>query len=115
LPDYLRYFSVATIPFLVNNITLATSPIKLFEYMAAGKPIVTTDMPECRKYPGVFVAQNVKGFVDHLEHALTLVNDPGYLQQLYQTAQANTWDARVDQIVGALATHKSDKSPEIDI
>jgi glycosyltransferase involved in cell wall biosynthesis len=106
LPAYLRYFSVATIPFLVNNITLATSPIKLFEYMAAAKPIVTTNLPECRKYPDVFVAENPQEFVDHLEHALTLVNNPMYLQQLYQTAQANTWEARVNQIVDALATHK---------
>jgi len=115
LPDYLRYFSVATIPFLVNNITLATSPIKLFEYMAARKPIVTTNMPECRKYPGVLVAQDTKEFIAHLEHALTLVNDPGYLQQLYQTARANTWEARVDQIVGALESRKSQKLPEVEI
>ncbi|MGZ9233956.1 MAG: hypothetical protein ACXW4E_00390, partial [Anaerolineales bacterium] len=113
--DHLRYFSVATIPFLVNNITVATSPIKLFEYMAGGKPIVTTDMPECRKYPGIFVAKNSKEFIDHLEYALTLVNDPVYLQQLYQAAQANTWEARVNQIVDALETHKSDKSPEFEI
>ncbi len=115
LPGYLRYFTVATIPFLVNNITLATSPIKLFEYMAAGKPIVTTNLPECRKYPGVFVAHNAKEFIDHLEYTLTLVNDSIYVRQLYQTAQANTWEARVNQIVGALETHKSYKSPEFEI
>ena len=83
--------------------------------MAAEKPIVTTDMPECRKYPGVFVAQNTKEFIGYLEHALTLVNDPVYLQQLYQTAQANTWEARVNQIIDALETDKSDKSPELGI
>ena len=110
LPDYLRCFSVATIPFLVNNITLATSPIKLFEYMAGGKPIVTTDMPECRKYPGVFVARNAEEFIRHLEYALTLVNDPMYLTQLYQTAQANTWEARVTQIVEALEDYKKRRS-----
>lgn len=109
LPNYLRYFTVATIPFLVNSITLATSPIKLFEYMAAGKPIVTSDMPECRKYPGVFVARDTKEFIDHLEQALTLINDPAYLQQLYQTAQANTWEVRVRQIVDALEMYQSHK------
>jgi glycosyltransferase involved in cell wall biosynthesis len=102
LPDYLRYFSVATIPFLVNNITLATSPIKLFEYMAAGKPIVTTDLPECRKYPGVLVARSTKEFTEHLEHALALVDDTVYLQQLSQAARSNTWEARVHQIMEAL-------------
>jgi hypothetical protein len=43
------------------------------------------------------------------------VNDPLYLQQLYQTAQANTWEVRVNQIVIALETQKSDKSPEFEI
>jgi GT2 family glycosyltransferase len=102
LPSYLRQFSVATIPFLVNDITLATSPIKLFEYMAARKPIVTSDLPECRKYPGVFVAHSAKEYVDQLEYALTLATDTIYLQQLYQTAQENTWEVRVSQIVDAL-------------
>jgi glycosyltransferase involved in cell wall biosynthesis len=102
LPNYLRHFTVATIPFLINNITLATSPIKLFEYMAAGKPIVTSDLPECRKYPGVLVARNPKEFIQHLERALTLTHDSGYIQQLYETARENTWEARVNQIIRAL-------------
>ncbi len=113
LPKYLRYFSVATIPFLVNHITVATSPIKLFEYMAAGKPIVTSDLPECRKYPGVFVAHNAKEYIHHLEQALPLINDAAYIQQLYQTAQENTWEARVDQIVEELALHQSSRFPNL--
>jgi glycosyltransferase involved in cell wall biosynthesis len=106
LPSYLRHFTIATIPFLVNDITRATSPIKLFEYMAGGKPIVTSDMPECRKYPGVLAAHNREEFIDHLEHALTLTHDPVYLQRLYQTAQENTWEMRVRQIIDALEIHK---------
>ena len=90
LPDYLRYLSAATIPFLVNNVTLVTSPIKLFEYVAAGKPIVTTDTRECRKYPGLFVANDVKEYVDHLEYALTLIDDSACAQQLCQMAYENT-------------------------
>lgn len=115
LPNYLRYFTVATIPFLVNKITLATSPIKLFEYMAAGKPIITADLPECRKYPGIFVAHDTKEFINHLEHALTLINDSTYLRQLYQTARENTWEARVNQIVDALETYKSYQSSDLEI
>lgn len=67
----------------------------LRRYMAAAKPVVTTDMPECRKYPGVFVAQILREFIDLLEHAFPLVNNPVYLQQLYQAAKANTWKARI--------------------
>ncbi len=57
LPAYVHYFDVATIPFVLNEITECTSPVKLFEYMAAGRPIVTTDLPECRKYRSVLLAQ----------------------------------------------------------
>jgi glycosyltransferase involved in cell wall biosynthesis len=110
LPDYLRHFSVATIPFLINNITRATSPIKLFEYMAAGKPTVTTDMRECRKYPGVLVAHTKQEFIEHLERALPLTTNFAYLQQLNQTARENTWEARVEQIFHALEAHQNIES-----
>jgi glycosyltransferase involved in cell wall biosynthesis len=53
LPRYLKYFDVATIPFQLNEVTHSTSPLKLFEYMSAGKPVVTTAMHECEKYPVV--------------------------------------------------------------
>lgn len=56
LPAYLRFFDAAMIPFLVNDITNATSPLKLFEYMAGGKPVVVTPMEESQHYPGVLVA-----------------------------------------------------------
>ena len=69
LPAYLYYFTVATIPFVINDITKATSPAKLFEYMAGGKPIVTTDMPECRQYPCVMVARNASEYVAMLDEA----------------------------------------------
>jgi len=56
LKYYLRRFDVATIPFQVNRVTNSTSPVKLFEYMAGGKPIVTTDMKECRKFQSVLIS-----------------------------------------------------------
>src|SRR5207253_9623223 len=42
LPGYLRAMDCALIPFLLNDITMATSPLKLYEYLAAGKPVITT-------------------------------------------------------------------------
>ena len=55
LQNYAAKMDVLTIPFLINEITKATSPVKLFEYMALNKPIVTTDMDECRKYQSVLI------------------------------------------------------------
>ena len=94
LPGYARWFDVATIPFLVNEITESTSPIKLFEYMALGKPIVTTGMPECRKYKSVLIGEDHGDFIAKLDLALTLRNDAGYQAVLQKEALENSGRAR---------------------
>ena len=99
LPAYLHYFSVATIPFIINDITKSSSPVKLFEYMAGGKPIVTTDMPECREYPCVMVARNAPEYVAMLDEAACRGGWESYRQSLDRNAQANTWRARAEQIL----------------
>lgn len=99
LPSYLYYFSVATIPFRINEITKCTSPVKLFEYMAGGKPIVATDMPECRKYPCVMIAQDADDFVALLDKAILRGKTDCYQQELDREARENTWERRGAQII----------------
>lgn len=96
--DYAQHFDVAMIPFIINDITLNCSPVKLFEYMALGKPIITTDLPECRNYKSPHIAKNHDEFLLNIEQALTQ-NDDDYLQILKKEAQENTWDARAKIIV----------------
>lgn len=63
LPQYLYYADVCIIPFKLNRISLATNPVKMYEYLAAGKPVVTTDLPEARNIPGVYVAKDCQSFI----------------------------------------------------
>ncbi|WP_281216951.1 methyltransferase domain-containing protein [Lysinibacillus capsici] len=98
LPKYAVYFSVSTIPFMINDITESTSPIKLFEYMALGHPIVTTDMPECRKYESVLIGHTHEEFVEKIDEALTLANDKKYNDLLLKEAHENTWSAKARAI-----------------
>lgn len=102
LPRYLAYFDAAIIPFRVNQITHATSPLKLFEYMAAGKPVVITPMQESLRYPGVLAAEGPQAFSQQIDRALQLKDDPQYLSQIATVAQENTWEARARQILAAL-------------
>lgn len=102
LPGYLNHFNVAVIPFIVNKITKSTSPVKLFEYMAGGKPIVTTAMDECKKYQSVLIAKNGDDFVSKLDQAIKLSKDKDYLKTLEKEATENTWRARVRQIINEL-------------
>lgn len=99
LQNYLYYFDVATIPFKVDKITAATSPVKLFEYAAAGKPIVTTAMKECMKYGEVLVGGTYEEFLANIDKALTMRNDETYLRKLEAFAESNSWDVRVAQFV----------------
>jgi len=101
LPHYLQYFDVATIPFIVNEITHATSPLKLFEYMAGEKPIVITPMQESMHYPGVLVGKDSVEFAQQLDLALQMREDQTYLNLLRQTAMENTWEQRADEILSA--------------
>jgi glycosyltransferase involved in cell wall biosynthesis len=102
LPAYLGQFDVATIPFVLNPITHACSPLKLFEYLAAGKPVVATRMREILKYQSVGFAGTAEEFVAKVESALQRRNDPSYQRLLRAEAEANTWRARAAMLCRAM-------------
>ncbi len=47
LPSYAVHFTTAWIPFVINNVTLSTSPLKIFEYLALGLKVLSPQLPEC--------------------------------------------------------------------
>lgn len=98
LPYVASYFTVATIPFLLNDITESTSPIKLFEYMAMGKPVVTTAMRECFKYPVVRIAKDKEDFVLALDEAVEKAGDEQFLKRLAAVAEGNSWLTKAREI-----------------
>ena len=111
LPTYASKFDVCTIPFLINDITQATSPLKLFEYMAMGKPIVTTDMRECRKYESVMIAKDKKEFVKLIENAISMEKDRKKEYNTYreiekEEALKNTWEAKTELIIKLLKEYE---------
>lgn len=106
LPSYVYYFDVAIIPFQLNEITHSVSPLKLFEYMAAGKAIVSTPLHESLRYTCVLIASNATDFSQKLDQALKIKNDPGYNRQVISTAQQNTWEMRARQILDILSSQQ---------
>ncbi|MBQ8599797.1 MAG: glycosyltransferase [Clostridia bacterium] len=103
LKNYARKCDVLTIPFKINNITRATNPVKIFEYMALKKPIVTTDMNECRKYKSVLIGTCHDDFIKKLDEALSKAKDPEYLSLLDQEAQDNDWSMKAKAIIDLIA------------
>lgn len=103
LPAYLQSFSVATIPFVLNDVTHAVSPVKLHEYLAGGKPVVTTAMRETASYEVVRIAADQEDWVKQLIEAERLSHDEAHVDRLRMTARANTWDQRVGILIDAAA------------
>ena len=107
LKNYAKKCDILTIPFLINDITRATSPVKLFEYMALQKPIVTTDMNECRKYSSVLIAKSHKEFEENLDKALMLSDDQGYKNILLKEAHENDWSQKAQAIIELIEKYEA--------
>jgi len=105
LQNYASKFSVCTIPFLINDITKATSPVKLFEYMALGKPIVTTAMPECQKYKSVLISNTFDEFINLIDNAIN-ITDPNYFSLLEKEALENTWYEKAKIIINLIKKYE---------
>ncbi len=103
LKNYARKCDVLMIPFKINNITKATSPVKVFEYMALKKPIVTTDMDECRKYDSVLIGKNHNEFIEQLDKALVSTENSEYMQLLSKEAKENDWSIKAKAIIDLIS------------
>ena len=97
LPSYCAGIDVAILPFVVNKLTLASNPLKLREYLAAGLPVVTTDIPEARRLgEHVLISTTFDEFLAHIETHLSRGAGP---QLSISAAMAGeSWDAKVEEM-----------------
>lgn len=100
LPEYLRDFDACMIPFKAGHrLARAASPIKLYEYMAGAKPVVSARLPELEGL-GCLLYDGADDFVEKLDAALAM--GPEERARLADFARANTWDLRFGQLRSAL-------------
>ncbi|HYK04769.1 MAG TPA: glycosyltransferase [Thermoanaerobaculia bacterium] len=96
MPAYLRDFDACMIPFVVNEITAATDPVKFYEYLSLGKPVVSTHMPELEPYRELlYLADDAGDFLEKLDRAVA-EDDEGLRARRVALARANTWIARAE-------------------
>ncbi len=98
LPAYLNQFDVCLLPFKINALTSAVNPVKLYEYLATGKPVVSTPLKEVLPYQGVVEIADRGKFADAIELALLTSRDPQRVLERRRIAQQNTWDSRIEEI-----------------
>lgn len=103
LPAYLDAFDVCLLPFLVIPLTLATNPVKIYEYLSAGKEVVSIDLPEIRQFGDlVRTGRDHASFLDAVDAALNAPSDPALLARRREFAAAQTWSHRVHDLVQAI-------------
>jgi GT2 family glycosyltransferase len=102
MPAYLHEFDVCMIPFVVDDITAATDPVKFYEYITQGKPVVSTKMPELAPYGDLlYTADGAEDFARKLEAALTEEDETLRVRRI-ELARANTWPARAAVMLDAI-------------
>lgn len=98
LPGYVKTFDVCILPSRINEYTQNMFPMKFFEYLATGKPIVLTELLAVSEYGDLcYIAKNKKEFIRYIEQAL-LENDVQLSKRRIAVAKENTWEVRIDQM-----------------
>ncbi|MBE3599169.1 MAG: glycosyltransferase [Limnochordaceae bacterium] len=105
LPSYLAHCDAGLIPFRPERVTKAANPVKLYEYLAAGLPVLASRLPELEPYAGVVHLAGQPPEWAALLPAALADTSAARREQRAAVARANTWDDRVDQIVSLL--HKA--------
>lgn len=98
LPEYLRGFDIAILPFVCNELTHAANPLKLREYLAAGLPVIAAPIPEVARFaPPVKLASTAD---EYIAAATALIEaggtGPNPLQS--EAMHKESWDFKVREL-----------------
>lgn len=98
LPAYVQHSAVCIIPFLCNELTQSIYPLKINEYLAAGKPVVSTPFsPDITDFAHIaHIAATHQQFSHAIDTAIA-TDTPQLQQQRHALAQTNSWAARAQQ------------------
>ena len=98
LPSYLKGFDVATVPFIFHDVTLRASPIKFYEYLASGVPIVATRLPDFEPFEHLAgLVHTSDEYVAALERAICQDTPAAQMARMAE-AKRHSWEARFAQI-----------------
>jgi len=98
-PKYIRQFDVAIIPHKLDEFIKYTHSLKLLEYLACGKPVVTTPASGAEKFSHlIYIAQDYRDFNEKIQKALT-ENNPELVRLRLEAARENSWSLRFEKMM----------------
>src|ERR1043166_6010612 len=103
LATYIRHFDVCTVPYARTDSTATVVPTKLNEYLAVGRPVVSTDLPTIQEFNAEYgelnvAAANPASFIAALETALHSSSDPGLARRCRELAERADWNLQLEWI-----------------
>jgi len=105
LPYYLYGFDVCLLPFKVLPLTLATNPVKVYEYLAAGKPVVSVELPEMAQFKElVYTAANHVQFIDRVNSVLSQNEPDDLISKRKEFSREQTWQHRAGDLINHVET-----------
>ncbi len=109
VPAYVNAFDVCWVPFAQDQISAAANPVKIYEYLALGKPVVSTPVADTDAFLGnVAVGASAEEVIAALHAALADPAPPDAVARRVQFAEANTWAARARETVDFARTLGTD-------
>lgn len=103
LTRYLKRADVCLIPFVVNELTLGVNPLKLYEYLAAGKPVVSTALPDvcALAQPHVVcVGRDHAEFLRHVENCIAETDE--WIDERVKVAEQFSWESVFGRFTDAI-------------
>lgn len=95
VPNYIREFDVCLMPFTRSSVGQGLVPLKMFEYLSMGKPIVATSSKALNTFHDVLLlADDSIEFIQQVKNAVT-ENDPVLIQKRRDKAEEYSWPARI--------------------
>ena len=113
LPSWARHFKAGLIPFQVREVTRSANPIKMYEYLASGLPVIATDIPEARECSLVKIASTKEQYLKLLDEAVQTAPTTEEIQQRLDYSWQQSWQARASQIAAAINSLLPETTPRL--
>ena len=113
LPSYLRAIDVGLLPYGDTAFNRGSFPLKVLEYLAAGRAAVSTDLPAVRWLATdlIEVANKPSDFADAVDRALRIPRSQAVVSARRALASRHGWSIRAEEMAGAIGIHVSGPAP----
>ena len=116
LPAYGKQFDAAIIPYRQTAFNYHANPLKLREYLAMGKPVVSVSTPEIEKYSDVVeIANSREEFLAKLDAILSQPQLPAEIQRRMSRVASEGWNARLSKVLGIVERRLNGSPDQIEL